>query len=296
MHLVGDGLPPAWAGPTVVRIAPEAQRYAALQREAELQGWVAGEGFPAPRVVELIEPGAVFPTPAIVVERVPGTTMTQVMTTKPWLLPAMVRTLARLHAGLHRMATPPAGVDAAPRLADKRLHLVRLLLAAHPIPELADALARTDELLPALEVDPPQVCHGDFHPMNLLVDGRSAVAIDWTDAALGDRHGDVARTAWLFRMAAVGAPSRAERLVMRAVGPQLSRAYLKEYRRHLPLEQGRLTLWMPLHLLHLWALTLADETGFRGASQAGAGFNPALGEWARAQFHSSLRQAQEALR
>ena len=35
---------------------------------------------------------------------------------------------------------------------------------------------------------PHVVCNGDFHPLNVMVDGDRASVIDWTDAGLGPRQ------------------------------------------------------------------------------------------------------------
>ena len=39
-----------------------------------------------------------------------------------------------------------------------------------------------------------RVCHGDFHPDNILVSSKEPIAIDWTNAYVGNPLGDVART------------------------------------------------------------------------------------------------------
>jgi aminoglycoside phosphotransferase (APT) family kinase protein len=113
-------------------------------------------------------------------------------------------------------------------------------------------------------------------------------AIDWTDAGIGDRHGDIARTSWLFSFAAVVARSSLERLVLRALAPPLSRAYLSAYRRELPVDPGRLRLWMPLQLLHAWTVAVAGEQGFFGPSGRGSQFSAQLAGWAERQFRLCL--------
>ena len=69
------------------------------------------------------------------------------------------------------------------------------------------------------------ICHGDFHPLNVLVDGDDAWLIDWTDAALGPREGDVARTLLLFEVASIAAGSSVERAALSWLGPRLERRF-----------------------------------------------------------------------
>jgi aminoglycoside phosphotransferase (APT) family kinase protein len=55
--------------------------------------------------------------------------------------------------------------------------------------------------------DDDRVCHGDFHPGNILIDGRKAVIIDWMNATRGNPLADVARTTILVLGAGQTDPS-----------------------------------------------------------------------------------------
>jgi len=178
------------------------------------------------------------------------------------LLPFPVQVSERLPG-----ITVAAAMTAAPRR----------LAADGSVPGLAEGLERTERLLPRLEVPSPAVCHGDFQPGNVLVDGARVSVIDWTDAGVGDRHGDIARAAWVFYLAAAAAAVPGQRLALRALAPVVSRAYLSAYRRELPVDAGRLRLWLPVHLLHAWAMAAADESG-------PARLRAGLAGWARREF------------
>ena len=54
-------------------------------------------------------------------------------------------------------------------------------------------------LLSQLEDDSDNLCHGDFHPLNVLYDGSKHWIIDWVDAAAGNPYADVCRTYLIFR-------------------------------------------------------------------------------------------------
>lgn len=93
--------------------------------------------------------------------------------------------------------------------------LVRLQCAVHSVnasdlPKQADSLTWKIENNPYLNkeakdtvlvllwrLDRGQIClcHGDFHPLNILFDGN----IDWVDAACGDPLTDACRTYLIFR-------------------------------------------------------------------------------------------------
>ena len=100
------------------------------------------------------------------------------------------------------------------------------MAAAGPAPDAvrglraaAASLREIERVQDRLEVADPVVCHGDFHPLNVLVapGGPALHVIDWTNAGVGDRHGDIAWTLLWFQIAAVAAPRPAERVLMRAL-------------------------------------------------------------------------------
>ena len=44
----------------------------------------------------------------------------------------------------------------------------------------------------------PRLCHGDFHPFNLILSKKNVNIIDWVDASSGDIRADVFRTYLLY--------------------------------------------------------------------------------------------------
>jgi aminoglycoside phosphotransferase (APT) family kinase protein len=61
--------------------------------------------------------------------------------------------------------------------------------------------------------DGEAVCHGDYHPGNVIMSSRGPVPIDWENASLGSPVADVARTALLLETAHfffAGAPNYAD--------------------------------------------------------------------------------------
>ena len=115
------------------------------------------------------------------------------------------------------------------------------------------------------------MCHGDFHPLNVVVDGTSSAVIDWTDAGLGPREADVARTLLLFHVAAMAADGAVERGALRIAGPRLARRYRRAYEAGVGLDPGLLQHWELLHAVHGWAqVEMLRAGGFDGASSSSA--------------------------
>jgi len=77
------------------------RRGRSLEREASLMRYVAGHGFPAPRVEDLRAGGA-----ELIMERIEGPTMLQAVSRRPWTLRRNAARLATLHRRLHAIAAP----------------------------------------------------------------------------------------------------------------------------------------------------------------------------------------------
>jgi Ser/Thr protein kinase RdoA (MazF antagonist) len=84
--------------------------------------------------------------------------------------------------------------------------------------------------------DDTAVCHGDFHPQNVLVADEKVTIIDWTDATIGSADADIARTLLLIDSAE--APPEFLEL--------FKSAYLAEYGLHRPFDQVAMMQWYPI--------------------------------------------------
>jgi aminoglycoside phosphotransferase (APT) family kinase protein len=293
VRLTGDQVPDEWLQPLVVRVHPTAERWPLAQREAVIQGFCADRGYPCPRVLATLAPGELLALPVQVMERVPGITMLAALQRRPWLLDRHVALLGTLHARLHALPVdgfPVAGEGAADQ-AWRRLRLVHRVVEGDDPPDGLDAaLGRVEALVPRLAdgAGRPAVCHGDFHPLNVLVEGREAQVIDWTDAGLGDAHGDVARVLSVLRAVPAGTPGAAGTALMRVVAPRMTRVYLRSYGRAAaaagaaPLDEARLRLWEPVQVIHDWARAAVEAR--RPAGDGRRAMDPGLVAWCRRRF------------
>jgi tRNA A-37 threonylcarbamoyl transferase component Bud32 len=129
-----------------------------MEKEAKVMSYAAQAGYPVPRVEEISADGS-----ELVMERIDGPTMLEVLSRQPWTLRRHAATLAALHDRLHEI----------------------------PGPEWLDPfLAGGDRLV-----------HLDLHPLNVILSTKGPVVIDWSNAARGAGPADVALT-WLVMMAA----------------------------------------------------------------------------------------------
>ncbi|MFI1096952.1 phosphotransferase [Streptomyces sp. NPDC020917] len=135
--------------------------------EARVMAHVAAGGYPVPEVYEVTATD-------MVMERLTGPTMLDVLSRRPWQVGSLGRMLGRLHDRLH--AFP------APAWLPRRF-----------------ATAGDDRVL-----------HLDLHPGNVLLTPRGPVVIDWRNAAAGDPAADLAMT--MVTVGSVDIPGVAVRL------------------------------------------------------------------------------------
>ena len=113
-------------------------------------------------------------------------------------------------------------------LPSQREYLQRMIARAElPAAQRDLALERLREL-----PEGTAVCHGDFHPDNVLISGDAATIIDWTTACVGNPVADFARTSLILQL---GAPlpsfSLWTRITIRVGRSLFHRSYTKRYRR-----------------------------------------------------------------
>lgn len=203
---------------------------AAVEYEARIARLVVRAGVSAPGVAAL---QGLDGRPGIVYERIDGALLMERMLASPRSAIGGAWLFGTLHARLHRQRQP--------LLPDRRDRLREQIgasaLAAGLKAGALDALAR----LPGGAT----ICHGDFHPGNILLTARGAVVIDWNDATAGDPLSDVARTVLIMRYASpppfFDVRSRQRFAVLRRVGCAI---YLTRYRMLRPYRRGALLRWL----------------------------------------------------
>lgn len=204
----------------VVRLLWDREREAWLDREEAALRAASAAGAPVPVAYKR---ETVDGRPGLVMERLDGPDLLTRLGKRPWTVRSAGKLLGRLHARLHDVCAP----QTLPTLRDN----VSTLLArrAEYLPAaLADEARAGLEQLPKGE----RLCHGDFHPGNVLLTEAGPRVIDWAGASRGDPLADVCRTLLIIELGAL--PEHAPTLVRRLdrVGRALLlRSYLAAYGR-----------------------------------------------------------------
>ena len=202
--------------------------------DAGLEARVTNEalklGLSVPRVWDVVKVGG---RPGIVIDRIHGESMLQWGTRFPWRIFTGAKLMARMHAGLHSKS----GAE-MPTLRDKLRHGVE---SADEVPEPLRERALT--ILEGLP-DGASVCHGDFHPDNIIMSGSGPVIIDWSDGVIGHPPADVARTVVLVE-SGVPLVNIVRRGVIAVARKVFLSVYLKEYFRITGMTWEEVRPWMP---------------------------------------------------
>jgi tRNA A-37 threonylcarbamoyl transferase component Bud32 len=221
----------AWTTTTVVKLLRPGIPEHWAELEAAITERVRAAGLPVPATEGVID---VDGRRGIVLERVAGASMWDCMRDDPGRIPTLVDELVDLQCAL--LAAGP--IDGVPEL------VVRVRAKIHAADELPPGERDAAKaLLDDLEVG-SALCHGDFHPANLLGSSGRWVIVDWFDAAVGNATADLARSSLLMPgRAGLRSASRHLDGVTPELLERLNGAYLAELRRRDLLGDGTFATW-----------------------------------------------------
>ena len=234
--LIGEGRTAevyAWGDHQILKLYRAGMPNDWVEYEAKVGRMVCEAGLAAPAIGGIIQDGDRL---GIIYERIDGPTLLQSVAARPWTLFSTARRFAELHAAMHACVKP--------ELPAQRAALQR---AIHSAPRLsADLQERILQKLAALP-DGEAVCHGDYHPDNILMSARGLIVIDWMSATHGNPVADVARTTLLFRIATLPASIPAvQRRLFELVRRLFYAAYLRRYRQLRPVTHEQIEAWQPV--------------------------------------------------
>jgi tRNA A-37 threonylcarbamoyl transferase component Bud32 len=227
----------------IIRVPRRPQDFGRIRYEYEVYLMLSSAGINAPRAYELVEIDGV---PCIVMENIRGMSMMDRIKTNPLACGSKARELAGLHAGilsLHASASISSGKEKS-----------RFCISSSPLLK-EEEKASLLELLETLPVG-TALCHGDFHPGNILYMENKSFVIDWSAASRGDFLSDIAHTYILLkvvpRLLSVSAPMHS---IQKTIGRAMARIYLKAIFQLKPFD---------VDLFPRWLLILAAERTYYG--------------------------------
>ena len=184
-------------------------------REAAILAMVKPLGLSAPIVHSVQQVGD---RSGVLMSRVEGPTFAATLTQQARATPALLNRMAQLQLQVHsRPATQFASLNAKLAANIQRASLLGELHRAMLLAGLAK--------MP----DGACLCHGDFHPYNIMGPVGREVLIDWLVASRGEPAADVCRSYVLLRHAA----------------PEMASAYVNAYSHASGISRAAILNWLP---------------------------------------------------
>ena len=185
---------------------------------------------------------------AIIFDFIKGDSGFRHLIRNPWSIVGFAQEFAAIHARIHSTSVP----NEVPE--QKSILLRNINLHDHLSSETKAKIIEQLNHLPGGD----KLCHGDFHPENILISAGKPFVMDWMTATRGNPLADVARTSVLLKWAepGPGTPSML-RLLLSGMRRKFHRHYLSEYLRltgasqdaveewELPVLAARLMEWLP---------------------------------------------------
>ncbi|MGG4488831.1 phosphotransferase family protein [Metabacillus idriensis] len=213
---------------------------AAIRYEFEVNRYLTEIGLSVPKAYEIV---TIDGKEGIVFEKAAGQPLTAEMMKSPSRAIQGLKRMARLHADIHEKP--------AESLKNQKSSIAMKIHAS----SLSDTekTAIVDHL--ASLSSGKQLCHGDFHPDNIVISAGNSAVIDWADAVCGHPMADLARTILILRFGGLNTNDA----IMGFIRKWLCMLYIREYKKHrtftaeeyyaweLPLAAARLSESIPPH-------------------------------------------------
>ena len=215
-------------GDILLKVTKRSNDSGPATHEARILAALAPLGL-APRVDGVIEVDGHW---GVLMERIHLPVMASALSA-PDLFPELLELMVSLHGRIHAVTAPPEVPALKQRMA------TRIGRAERIAPDLRSALLTQLTGMP----DGDRLCHGDFHPFNILGLDQHARVIDWLDATRGDPAADVCRTELLISTYDAG----------------MAQSYAESYCLATGVERRAVEAWLPLVAAARLAENVPDE-------------------------------------
>ena len=237
-----SGAPQGVSHPLVLRLYPRRYGPDNALWESTIQSVLADQGYPVACVHWTCTDLSVLGGAFFVMALLPGA----LMTTVPFeTIPGMMGTT---HAHLHGVDPEPVVRALQERGFDERRYRLggrmdQLQHRASEHPWLKEGVEWLVENRPP-EPERLVICHGDFHPLNILVqDGKVTGVLDWPGFIVADPVLDIANTITLTEISA--------KYMLGLKNPEtVIQVYLGAYRAQRPLDLGALDYYRARRCIH----------------------------------------------
>ncbi|MHA2035028.1 MAG: phosphotransferase family protein [Promethearchaeota archaeon] len=177
-----------------------------------------GKSFPySPKVFEKIEDNGRI---GIIYEYIEGITLIDFMRKKKNIGNAL-RLLAEIHVEMHKHEI--RDINPLANFYKLAIHQTNLINEEQK-KEIIDYL----EQLPEAN----KICHGDYHPDNIILSNNKAYVIDWSNAYSGNPNSDVSRTYYILKYGTSPSDEKKSfitRFLLKSIRSRFAKLYLNHY-------------------------------------------------------------------
>lgn len=199
-HFKLKNVQPSLLRPLILRKFRKEHRSNHAIMEKNVHNSLVDQGFPVPYVHYSCTDQSYFGSQFLIMDFLPGEILPLVLGQDTAIV------LGKTHAALHNANSSPLSEAMIADGFEERQNnikakLDRLLNASGYLPWLEDICTWLIENRPS-NCEYPSICHGDFHPGNLLAkDSVVSAILDWSCCYIGDPAMDVASTMVVFNAA-----------------------------------------------------------------------------------------------
>lgn len=221
----------AWQNGQVLKLFYDWFGLEAIQYEQRMSQAVHASGLPVPSVGEIIR---VNGRNGLLYQRVDGVAMWEILARRPWTIFRYGLRMAELHVEMHASTVQVDFPTQRQKLIDK-INNAETLPADLRLKTLAES-----EGMPGGN----RLCHGDFHPGNIMVTEQNEVVIGWIDASFGNPLADLARTTIILQ--GVVKTTQDQNPWHKILIRILHSAYIRHYFALRPGGEPEYTRWLPI--------------------------------------------------
>jgi uncharacterized protein (TIGR02172 family) len=221
----------AWQNQQVLKLFYDWFPQDAIEYEKRISQAVFSSGLPVPSVGEIIRDNDRV---GLIYGQVKGISMDAMLQHRPWYMFRYARRMAELHAEMHNNAIQVDLPGQRDRIREK-ITQARVLSTEFRL-KITAAL----EMMP----DGDRICHGDFHPGNIMVTKQAEIIIDWIDATRGNPLADLARTSII--MLGVAESAGIQNAIIKLIVRFFQRVYLNRYFTLRPGGKNEYARWLPI--------------------------------------------------
>lgn len=205
-----------WGDNEIVKLFKKGYPADLIENEASLSQKVYELGLPVPAFGGFVE---IEGRSGLVFERIRGEILGKLVAANPANLGKYAQIMAELHFEMHKLYVPEFPFWGTRMASAIKGHKTL-------VPE--EKVSLLEELHRRAEGD--TLCHGDFHPYNILISAREPVIIDWGNAGRGNQVADAGLTSLGLKIGKL--PEYESKIaVLESCRLGLRQVYLAEYLR-----------------------------------------------------------------